>query len=553
MAKNFGPGILGSVVLIDPETGLPYKAEGVPVDATVAAAVTTPGSLTGAALSATYARTFAVDPAYGDGVVDATAHIQGKLDAALAAGGGSVTIPDGTYRTTGPLTIGKEVWLRGAGMGATELTVDHAGEGIKAEFPLNGASNPQRIRVSDMRIRRKGGVSTGVGVSMVGFAHLYLSGLHTFGFQHGIVLQQIQHGHIDTCILENARDTGIWLANAGDYRAGGGFAPPRTNHISIRRCMFIGLVTTTNLCDDGGWNHAISDISFEGGGTHLRLTGGTVSVTNIEFETCLSGPFVVLTDTTRAGTVISKPGIHLRSSILDSPLGYVPVDIRQAHTVIVEGFTVNLATGAAIVGVANADTFICLGSLNGAGGTLTDGGRAANVHYDLSRNYADLFATQTRKFGLGTTWPRGPQATGAELIDGLRGFGFWPDDAGAVPINLRGGSVKSAGAYGSAKVLFDMGDGVLDSNSVPMFGVGRGDRNLIASLDLRSGSAHRFFVNGTECLRVGDAWLRISSGNTASRPTAATAGVGGMRFDTTLNKPIWSDGANWRDAAGTIV
>ena len=28
MAKNFGPGILGSVVLIDPETGLPYKAEG---------------------------------------------------------------------------------------------------------------------------------------------------------------------------------------------------------------------------------------------------------------------------------------------------------------------------------------------------------------------------------------------------------------------------------------------------------------------------------------------------------------------------------------------
>ena len=28
MAKNFGPGILGSVVLIDPATGLPYKAEG---------------------------------------------------------------------------------------------------------------------------------------------------------------------------------------------------------------------------------------------------------------------------------------------------------------------------------------------------------------------------------------------------------------------------------------------------------------------------------------------------------------------------------------------
>jgi hypothetical protein len=40
---------------------------------------------------------------------------------------------------------------------------------------------------------------------------------------------------------------------------------------------------------------------------------------------------------------------------------------------------------------------------------------------------------------------------------------------------------------------------------------------------------------------------------TGSRPTAATAGAGGMVFDTTLNKPIWSDGTNWRDATGTTV
>ena len=28
MAKNFGPGILGGLVLVDPATGLPYKATG---------------------------------------------------------------------------------------------------------------------------------------------------------------------------------------------------------------------------------------------------------------------------------------------------------------------------------------------------------------------------------------------------------------------------------------------------------------------------------------------------------------------------------------------
>lgn len=45
-----------------------------------------------------------------------------------------------------------------------------------------------------------------------------------------------------------------------------------------------------------------------------------------------------------------------------------------------------------------------------------------------------------------------------------------------------------------------------------------------------------------------------TSGN---RPAAADASPGtssaGMIFDRTLQKPLWSDGTNWRDAAGTVV
>jgi len=40
---------------------------------------------------------------------------------------------------------------------------------------------------------------------------------------------------------------------------------------------------------------------------------------------------------------------------------------------------------------------------------------------------------------------------------------------------------------------------------------------------------------------------------TVGRPDASVVRVGAMYFDTTLNKPVWSDGTNWRDAAGTIV
>lgn len=40
---------------------------------------------------------------------------------------------------------------------------------------------------------------------------------------------------------------------------------------------------------------------------------------------------------------------------------------------------------------------------------------------------------------------------------------------------------------------------------------------------------------------------------TADRPSAADAGVGAAYYDTTLSKPGWSDGTDWRDAAGTII
>lgn len=47
--------------------------------------------------------------------------------------------------------------------------------------------------------------------------------------------------------------------------------------------------------------------------------------------------------------------------------------------------------------------------------------------------------------------------------------------------------------------------------------------------------------------------IRHRSYTTAGRPSASTAGAGAEYFDTTLNKPVYSDGTNWRDASGTVV
>jgi hypothetical protein len=43
------------------------------------------------------------------------------------------------------------------------------------------------------------------------------------------------------------------------------------------------------------------------------------------------------------------------------------------------------------------------------------------------------------------------------------------------------------------------------------------------------------------------------SSNTAGRPSAGTWGAGACWYDTTLGKPIWSNGSVWKDAAGTTV
>lgn len=47
--------------------------------------------------------------------------------------------------------------------------------------------------------------------------------------------------------------------------------------------------------------------------------------------------------------------------------------------------------------------------------------------------------------------------------------------------------------------------------------------------------------------------LKTGRAVTGSRPAAATVGEGAQFYDTTLDIPIWSDGTNWRNAAGTVV
>ena len=75
---------------------------------------------------------------------------------------------------------------------------------------------------------------------------------------------------------------------------------------------------------------------------------------------------------------------------------------------------------------------------------------------------------------------------------------------------------------------------------------------VTATLDLGVTSFLWRDGNFSRYVRAGTA-VQTGAVATGSRPSASTAGAGAMVFDTTLNKPIWSDGTNWRDATGTTV
>ena len=47
--------------------------------------------------------------------------------------------------------------------------------------------------------------------------------------------------------------------------------------------------------------------------------------------------------------------------------------------------------------------------------------------------------------------------------------------------------------------------------------------------------------------------FKTGRGATASRPSASAVGAGANFFDTTLNRPIWSNGSSWVDASGAAV
>lgn len=106
--------------------------------------------------------------ALGNGVADDTDAIQDAIDAASAAGGGTVFFPAGTYRVTSAITVPDAVSLLGCGSGNTAIVTDHASEDtlVFDEESTSGAQYVQGLRVAVLQ------ENNGNRIMVTGAAHV---------------------------------------------------------------------------------------------------------------------------------------------------------------------------------------------------------------------------------------------------------------------------------------------------------------------------------------------------------------------------------------------
>lgn len=220
--------------------------------------------------------------AVGNGVADDTDALQDAIDAAIAAKGGIIFLPQGTYRTTAPLDFSgmkgspRGIRFEGAGRGdifgtdlfTTRIDCDHTGSCITAYGQLAGATN---LFIANLQLRNFGikllqniGSNYAIDLDYVwsGFVldKLYIWGNSKTG--NGVQIRNFAHGQ--------GRLNQVTVRQFSDAAASIGFriavevtshvdTAPNSGNTTLENCLAMNVLT-----------------GFEFGGTNL-LNGMTLN------------------------------------------------------------------------------------------------------------------------------------------------------------------------------------------------------------------------------------------------------------------------------------
>lgn len=159
---------------------------------------------------------------------------------------------------------------------------------------------------------------------------------------------------------------------------------------------------------------------------------------------------------------------------------------------------------------------------------------------DEASNLSDLDSAATARTNLGAVAKTGDTMTGPL----------------AVQANESGSYAISAVAQHASGHGFQMQTNSPSANAFAATAFGDNHHRLLVTTSARieagNGTDARDTIMERSAVGVWRVYgpFRVGQYSTGARPSASAAGAGAMIYDTTLHIPLWSDGTDWRDAAG---
>lgn len=483
------------------------KLAGVIVDGVVAAEGVTAGSVDRAEWGVYNVLAFG---ATGDGIADDTAEIQAAIDAAELAGGGVVYLPEGDYLVSAPLTIDVAgVSLEGAGVDASTITYTTAIDVLRVTGSF--------VRVADLTISGAANAGATTAAIIIGY-----------GGANAVM-----------CTIENVKVTGA----AGDGVRWDHGPMLRTRGLYIYQPSRHGIYCTNDYDDN---NHGVFEahiVQPTSYGMWIEDDAVTAANASRHHEFVLVKVFAPGSTALRIETDYNRGSVFLEDGV--EPQLVLTATAKGNHVSV-------LSTPSAFANHSDANPNF----------NTVDGADGYDQHaFKQMRAHAVKVRDTTNEGGLSLA------PTGA------RQFTLAPTDtAGSVDLLIDKGAATSLSVAFTNVASFAAG--LVLANNAPLYmkdsgGTSRqiltvladdtvqirtaGDAENLTFTNQSTGDIAGFYTV-PKVFTLADDWVsRTGKAATASRPSAATVGQGSQFFDTTLNKPIWSDGANWRDAAGTVV
>ncbi|HEU5158143.1 MAG TPA: glycosyl hydrolase family 28-related protein [Streptosporangiaceae bacterium] len=200
--------------------------------------------------------------AAGDGITDDTAAIQAAIDAAVAAGGGVIYFPPGTYEISEAIALASDLVLQGAGMNVSVIEQTSTGE-----HGLYGA-DVDRVMVRDLRISGPAdGLSMGSQDGFF-FDQTGSSPAQNLAFENVFIDHFSRHGL-------NVEDpiTSTFINVLSQNNGGYGFAVSLGTSLTFLSCY-------ANGCHTGGWSLTSTSYSSLTACACDSVTGNAYLITN---------------------------------------------------------------------------------------------------------------------------------------------------------------------------------------------------------------------------------------------------------------------------------